>query len=104
MSLSSPIRGQVALDSGSGQVVLDPGKGRRMAGRHRSPVRRNRAEVSPRRQTDDSEYTAMLLRMFLGYARRVSDDPAALADLKMLRSAFDDLVKLGHLCGQQAGR
>lgn len=48
-----------------------------------------------RRETETSDYVAMLIRMFNGYGDRIADDPAALVHLGDLENAWRDAVNMG---------
>jgi len=55
-----------------------------MAGRHRRG-----------RQTETSDYVAFMMRVFNGFGDRIADDPAALAHLRDLETAFVNAVNMG---------
>jgi len=72
-----------------------------MAGRHARPGRLARRQ--DRRQTETSEYVAMMIRILYGYGYRVSQDPAALAHLRDLEAALRDAVNLGIFGANKLG-
>jgi hypothetical protein len=72
-----------------------------MAGRHARPGRLARRQE--RRQTETSEYVAMMIRILYGYGYRVSQDPAALAHLRDLEAALRDAVNLGIFGANKLG-
>lgn len=66
-----------------------------MTGRHAAPKR-------PKRETETSEYVAMMRRIFKGYGDRIRQDPAALVHLGELVDAFRDEVNRGIFEANQA--
>lgn len=66
-----------------------------MTGRHAAPKR-------PKRDTETSEYVAMMRRIFKGYGDRIRQDPAALVHLAELVDAFRDEVNRGIYEANQA--
>jgi hypothetical protein len=51
--------------------------------------------VRRRRQTETSDYVAMLMRIIYGYGARVGQDPAALVHLRDLEAGMRDAVNIG---------
>jgi hypothetical protein len=72
-----------------------------MTGRHARPGRLARRQE--RRQTETSEYVAMLIRMHYAFGLRVSQDPAALGHLRDLETSFRDAVNLGIFAANRMG-
>jgi hypothetical protein len=72
-----------------------------MSGRHAAPGRLQRRQQ--RRQTETSEYVAMMIRIIYGYGYRVSQDPPALAHLRDLEAAFRDAANLGIFAANRMG-
>jgi len=56
---------------------------------------------TPARVTETSDYVAMMLRIFDGYAARIADDPVALAHLRDLQAGFDGAVNRGIFAANQ---
>jgi hypothetical protein len=77
-----------------------------MTGRHRQasrlPAQQQGTEVALRK-TDNSEYAAMMMRIFFGFSKRIGEDPAALTDLPMLRAGFEDFINLGIFAANKNG-
>ena len=48
-----------------------------------------------RRQTETSDYAAMLTRMIYAYGTRIADDPGGLVHLAQLRDALTDAADMG---------
>jgi hypothetical protein len=51
--------------------------------------------VRRKRQTETSDYVAMLMRIIYGYGARVGQDPAALVHLRDLEAGMRDAVNIG---------
>jgi predicted DNA-binding protein YlxM (UPF0122 family) len=49
----------------------------------------------PRRQTETSDYVAMMERILTGYGRRIAEDPAALVHAKDLQRILAEAVNRG---------
>lgn len=71
-----------------------------MPGKHAAPRRPQRRT---RRDTETSEYAAMMIRVLYGYGQRIGTDPAALAHLRDIETALRDAVNLGVFTANRAG-
>jgi hypothetical protein len=69
-----------------------------MAGRHTS-----RSVQRRKRNTESSEYAAMMMRIIYGYGYRIAEDPAALAHLRDLEAGMRDAVNLGIYAANKLG-
>ena len=67
-----------------------------MPGRHRLAVR-------PKRNTETSEYVAMLMRIIIGYGERVGSDPVALIHLRDIENVTRDAVNAGIYLANKTG-
>ena len=73
------------------------------------PGRHTRRSLVPgrrkKRETETSDYIAMLVRMIYGYGVRIGEDPAALAHLRDLEAAMKDAVNVGiYAANKEADR
>lgn len=66
-----------------------------MPGRHRLPARR--------RNTETSEYVAMMMRIIIGYGERIGQDPAGLVHLRDLEAVTRDAVNAGIYLANKSG-
>jgi len=72
-----------------------------MSGKHARPGALARRR--DRRQTETSEYVAMLVRVLYGFGYRISEDPAALIHLRDVETALRDAVNLGIFGANKLG-
>jgi hypothetical protein len=56
---------------------------------------KHRARSGPKRNTETSDYVAMMARIIIAFGDRVAEDPAALAHLRDLQETLADQVNRG---------